>query len=434
MEIYNPKKYLSKFTHSEFKSLKDYEKVYNSSIENPTKFWADVASSNLDWFKKWNSVYEGDFSKGESKWFSGAQLNLCYNAIDRHLNSGLSQKTALIWEGDNPQEQRQLSYQELFNLVCKISNALKKIGVKKGDRVSLYLPMIPELAASVLACARIGAIHSVIFAGFSSHSIRDRILDADSHWVITCNGTFRNGKYLSLKDKVDEALKECPCVEKVLIFERSQNSMQIDEEKDILFSQLEPNLSSECEAEKMESEDPLFILYTSGSTGKPKGVLHTTAGYGLYTAFTSKHVFNLQKNDVYFCTADIGWITGHSYLVYGPLINAATCVMFEGVPTYPSGSRFWEMIDRYQVSIFYTSPTAIRSLMRLGEDLVNKSNLKSLRLLGSVGEPINPEAWRWYYKNIGKENCPIVDTWWQTETGGILLSPLPAVTPHFADL
>lgn len=409
-------------------SLEEYKELYNESIRDPQKFWDKIAKESLDWIKPFEKTYEGNFSKAQNAWFVGGKLNLSYNALDRHLKNDAG-KIALHWEGDNPEEKRSLSYKELYELCNQIAYVLKNEGLKKGDIVTLYMPLVPELIASVLACARLGLVHSVIFAGFSPHSIRDRILDADSKFVITADGGFRGGKEIALKQNIDEALTECPDVKKVLVFARTKSQIKMQSSRDFYFHDyIIPN-DVYVEPVAMDSEDPLFLLYTSGSTGKPKGVMHTQAGYAVYTAFTTRKVFDLQKNDVYFCTADVGWITGHSYLVYGPLFNAATCVCFEGIPTYPDAKRYWQMIDRYKATIFYTSPTALRSLMRLGEEHPRASSLSSLRILGSVGEPINPEAWRWYHEHIGQGHCPIVDTWWQTETGGALITPLPGVTP-----
>jgi acetyl-CoA synthetase len=429
-EIVDPKKlktYDSRKAH--IKNFSEYEKLYKQSIKNPEAFWNKIAKTHLSWFKTWSKTYSGNFSKAENTWFKGAKLNLCYNALDRHLRKNKN-KIALHWVADNPNEKRSLSYQELFELTQKISWILKREGLKKGDRVTLYMPMIPELVASVLACARLGLVHSVIFGGFSPNSIRDRLHDADSKFVITADCGFRGGKIIELKKNVDEALKESPDVKRVLVFKRnSTSSVTMQSKRDFFFDEVKFPKKINIAPAKLSAEDPLFILYTSGSTGKPKGVLHTQAGYGVYTAYTFKILFDYQPKDVFFCTADVGWITGHSYLTYGPLFNAATCVMFEGIPTYPDGGRYWDIIDQYKVTSFYTSPTALRSLMRLGDEIPKKYNLKSLRLLGSVGEPINPEAWRWYFKNIGRNRCPIIDTWWQTETGGVLISPLPRATP-----
>ena len=419
-------------SHSLVSSIDEYKKKYADSIQNPEKFWAESAKEHLSWFSDWSKVLEHDFAKAKIKWFVDGKLNLCYNALDRHLASSRKNKAALIWEGDFPDESKIYTYQTLHREVCRASNVLKKLGVKKGDRVTIYLPMIPELAISVLACARIGAVHSVIFGGFSPDAIKDRVLDADSKFIITSDAGYRGGKTIPIKQNVDAALKHCPEVKTVLVVKRAAHEIaEMQESRDHWWhSEVNSrNISDECPVEMMDSEDPLFILYTSGSTGKPKGVLHTTAGYGLYAAMTHKYIFDLREEDTYWCTADIGWVTGHSYIVYGPLINGATSLMFEGVPTYPNVSRFWEICQKYKVNIFYTAPTAIRALMRFGEEPVKNYDLSSLRILGTVGEPINPEAWNWYSKVIGKDKCPVVDTWWQTETGGILISPLPGVTP-----
>ncbi|WP_413288241.1 acetate--CoA ligase [Bdellovibrio sp. HCB337] len=410
------------------KSLIDkakYKAMYDESIRDPEKFWAGQAE-RLHWFKKWNKVKEVSYKSPVSiKWFEGGELNVSYNCIDRHLPKRAN-KVALIWESDDPNVPSQkVTYKELHENVCKFANVLKRNGVKRGDRVTIYMPMILEAAYAMLACTRIGAMHSVIFGGFAPDSIADRILDCDSDFVITADEGLRGSKTIPLKKNVDQALKRTPNVRKVLMVRHTGNTVGFVEGRDIWYHDELPKVNTECEPEKMNAEDPLFLLYTSGSTGKPKGVLHTTGGYLLYASMTHEYVFDLQENDIYWCTADVGWVTGHSYLVYGPLANGATSLMFEGVPHYPSYSRFWEVIDKHQVTIFYTAPTAIRALMREGEAPVKKCSRKSLRVLGSVGEPINPEAWLWYYKVVGDERCPIVDTWWQTETGGILISPLP---------
>ena len=404
-----------------------YEKMYNESIQNPEAFWNKQALS-IDWFKPFTkeSVKKIDFSKEnlEIKWFYDGKLNVSYNCIDRHLEAK-SDSTAIIWEGDNPEESKHISYKELHNEVCLMANVLKKRGVQKGDRVTIYMPMIPEASYAMLACARIGAIHSVIFGGFSPDSIADRIIDCKSDFIITADEGYRAGKIIPLKNNVDEALERCENVKSVLVIKRTGNNINMTTNRDIWWHEEKLNVDNVCEPEIMDAEDPLFILYTSGSTGKPKGVLHTSGGYIVYASITHKYIFDYKDEEVYWCTADVGWVTGHSYIVYGPLANGAKTLMFEGVPNYPNSSRFWEVIDKHKVNIFYTAPTAIRALMKEGDNPVKSTNRKSLRVLGSVGEPINPEAWNWYYKIVGEEKCPIVDTWWQTETGGILISPLP---------
>jgi acetyl-CoA synthetase len=411
------------------KSMEEYKKMYQKSVKDPEKFWGELAGE-LEWSKKWNKVSEWDFSKPEIKWFIGGKLNASYNCLDRHLNTWRRNKVALIWQGEPLEENRSFTYQQLYYHVCKFANVLKKLGVKKGDRVSIYLPMIPELPIAMLACARIGAIHSVVFGGFSAEALRDRINDCGSKILITADGYYRSGKIVQNKANADEALKECPGVNKVVVVKRLGIDVPITKERDTWWNEemAKEDIRPFCEPEVMDAEDVLFILYTSGSTGKPKGVIHTTAGYLLFVQQTLKWVFDIKEEDIFFCTADIGWVTGHSYVVYGPLALGGTSLMFEGVPTYPNPDRFWEIVERFKVNVFYTAPTAIRALMREGEKWVKERDLTSLRLLGSVGEPINPEAWRWYHVNVGKEKCPIMDTWWQTETGGFLISPLP-VTP-----
>jgi len=411
------------------KTMEEYKELYRKSIDDPAKFWGELAEQ-LDWYKKWDKVLEYDFYKPEVKWFKGGKLNASYNCLDRHLNHWRSNKVALIWQGEPLEENRVFTYQQLHYHVCKFANVLKKFGVKKGDRVSIYLPMIPELPMAMLACARIGAIHSVVFGGFSSEALRDRINDCGSKILITADGYYRSGRIVPNKINADEALKDCPEVEKVIVVKRLGIDVPFSKERDVWWHEeiRKEDIKLYCEPEIMDAEDDLFILYTSGSTGKPKGVIHTTGGYLLFVYQTLKWVFDLKDEDVFFCTADIGWVTGHSYVVYGPLALGATSLMFEGVPTYPNPDRFWEIVERYRVSVFYTAPTAIRALMREGEGWVKKRGISSLRMLGSVGEPINPEAWKWYYTNVGQERCPIMDTWWQTETGGFLISPLP-ITP-----
>ncbi len=411
------------------KHLEEYFQVYRKSVRDPESFWEEIAEEHFLWRKKWDTVLEWDFSKPEIKWFKGAKLNITENCIDRHLTTR-GDKTAILFEPNNPDEEAQhISYKELHKKVNKFANVLKQEGIKKGDRVCIYLPMIPELAISVLACARIGAIHSVVFAGFSAAALATRINDSECKMVITADGSFRGAKTIDLKGIVDEALKSCPCVKTVLVAKRIMTDINMTDGLDKWLAPLLYNASDECAAEIMDAEDPLFILYTSGSTGMPKGMVHTTAGYMVYTAYTFKNAFQYKENDVYWCTADIGWITGHSYIVYGPLANGATTVMFEGVPSYPDYGRFWDIVQKHKVNQFYTAPTAIRALAKQGSDLIDNYNLSSLKVLGSVGEPINEEAWHWYNDNIGKKKSPIIDTWWQTETGGIMITPIPYVTP-----
>ncbi|MDH3561519.1 MAG: acetate--CoA ligase [Gammaproteobacteria bacterium] len=404
-----------------------YQKMYQRSIEDPDGFWAEQAWSFLSWDKHWDTVLDWDFSKGHIRWFEGGKLNACYNCVDRHLENRAEQ-TALIWEGDDPADDAHISYQELYEQVCLLANALKSRGIRKGDRVCIYMPMIPQAVYAMLACARIGAVHSVVFGGFSPESIKDRILDSDCQMVITADEGVRGGKHIPLKANVDKALESCPNVHTVLVVKQTCADINWVEGRDVWYYEAIMDASPECPAVPMDAEDPLFILYTSGSTGKPKGVLHTTGGYLLYAAITHKYVFDYHDGDIFWCTADVGWVTGHSYIVYGPLTNGATSLVFEGVPTYPDASRFWQVCDKHQVTIFYTAPTALRALMREGDEPVNKTSRNSLRLLGSVGEPINPEAWEWYYKVVGKGHCPIVDTWWQTETGGHMITPIPGAT------
>ena len=411
------------------KHLEEYYQVYRKSIREPENFWEEIAEEHFVWRKKWNTVLEWDFSKPAVKWFEGAQLNITENCIDRHLATR-GDKTALLFEPNDPTEAAEhITYRQLYERVNKFANVLKKQGIRKGDRVCIYVPMIPELAIATLACARIGAVHSVVFAGFSATALATRINDADCKMVITSDGSFRGAKTIDLKGIVDEALENCSCVETVLVAKRIHSEIYMKEGRDQWLQPLLDLASIECEAEIMEAEDPLFILYTSGSTGMPKGMVHTTAGYMVYTAYTFKNAFQYKENDVYWCTADIGWITGHSYIVYGPLANGATSVLFEGVPSYPDFGRFWEIVDKHRVTQFYTAPTAIRALAKQGAELVDKYDLSSLKVLGSVGEPINEEAWHWYNENIGKKKSPIIDTWWQTETGGMMITPIPYVTP-----
>ncbi|MBI28980.1 MAG: Acetyl-coenzyme A synthetase [Alphaproteobacteria bacterium MarineAlpha5_Bin11] len=408
-----------------FVNKENYEKKYKESILDNENFWKKEAN-RIDWIKKFTKIKDVKYSKDEVKikWFYDGTLNASSNCIDRHINSK-KDKIAIIWEGDNPKDSKTITYSELYKNVCRTANGLKKLGVKKGDRVTIYLTMIPELAYVMLACARIGAIHSIIFGGFSSDSIAGRIQDCKSNYIITADEGIRGGKLIPLKKTVDEALKKCPEVKNCIIIKRTGNKIDWVQERDIYYDEMISDCSNECAPEEMNAEDPLFILYTSGSTGKPKGVLHTTGGYMVYASMTHQYIFNYVDKDIYWCTADIGWVTGHSYIIYGPLSNGATTIMFEGVPNFPDTSRFWNIVDKYKVNIFYTAPTAIRALMREGESPVKKTSRKSLKILGTVGEPINPEAWMWYYKVVGDSRCPIVDTWWQTETGGILISPQP---------
>jgi acetyl-CoA synthetase len=404
-----------------------YLSMYQRSIEDPAAFWAEQADAFLSWDKRWDTVLDWDFHKGHIRWFEGGRLNACYNCVDRHLETRGDQ-TAFIWEGDDPARDARISYRELHEHVCRLANVLKSRGVRKGDRVCIYMPMIPEAAYAMLACARIGAVHSVVFGGFSPESIKDRILDSDCHTVITADEGLRGSKHVPLKGNVDTALKSCPNVSTVVTVRVTGANVNWVEGRDIWYHEAAANASAECPVESMDAEDPLFILYTSGSTGKPKGVLHTTGGYLLYAAITHKYVFDYHEGEIFWCTADVGWITGHSYIVYGPLANGAISLMFEGVPTYPDASRLWQVCDKHRVNIFYTAPTALRALMREGDAPVRKTSRKSLRLLGTVGEPINPEAWEWYYHVVGDDRCPIVDTWWQTETGGHMITPLPGAT------
>jgi len=405
-----------------------YKTMYQASINDPDAFWAEQAAEFLSWDKPWTKVREYDFTKGEAAWFIGGKLNITYNCIDRHLETRANQ-TAIIWEGDSPDESTNISYQQLHSEVCKLANALKQRGIKKGDRVCIYMPMIVEASYAMLACARIGAVHSVVFGGFSPDALRDRILNSDCQIVITADEGLRGGKRIPLKANVDAALIDCPNVHTVVTVKRTGGDIDWTEQRDVWYHEAINNASDQCPPEPMDSEDPLFILYTSGSTGKPKGVLHTTAGYLLQVAMTFKYTFDYHEGDIFWCTADVGWITGHSYCVYGPLANGATTLLFEGVPTYPDASRCWQVCDKHQVTIFYTAPTAIRALMAVGDDYVTATSRSSINLLGTVGEPINPEAWEWYYRVVGESRCPIVDTWWQTETGAHMLTPLPGATP-----
>ncbi len=411
------------------KHLEEYFQVYRKSVNQPEAFWEEIAEENFMWRKKWNAVLDWDFSKPSVQWFRGAKLNITENCIDRHLLTRGDQ-TAILFEPNNPNEPAEpISYKQLSVRVNKFANVLKSKGIQKGDRVCIYLPMIPELSVALLACARIGAIHSVVFAGFSATALATRINDSDCKMIITSDGAFRGNKTIDLKGIVDEALDRCTCVESVLVVKRIESEIQMKSGRDFWIAPLLEKASDTCQIEIMDAEDPLFILYTSGSTGMPKGMVHSTAGYMVYSAYTFKNTFQYTENDVYWCTADIGWITGHSYIVYGPLANGATTLMFEGVPSYPDFGRFWEIVQKHKVNQFYTAPTAIRALAKHGTELVNTYDLSSLKVLGSVGEPINEEAWHWYNDNIGKRNSPIVDTWWQTETGGIMITPIPYVTP-----
>jgi len=411
------------------KHLEEYYKVYRKSIREPEVFWEEIAEEHFTWRKRWDKVLSWDFSKPEVKWYEGAKLNITENCIDRHLRTK-GNKTAILFEPNDPTEEAlHITYNQLHKQVNKFANVLKSKGIKKGDRICIYLPMIPELAVSVLACARIGAIHSVVFAGFSATALSTRINDSDCKMVITSDGSFRGNKTIDLKGIVDEGLEECLGVNTVLVAKRIHSEINMKEGRDEWLQPLLDEASSDCASEIMDAEDPLFILYTSGSTGKPKGMVHTTAGYMVYTAYTFKNVFNYREDDIYWCTADIGWITGHSYIVYGPLANGATTVMFEGVPSFPDYGRFWEIVEKHKINQFYTAPTAIRALAKEKLEYVDRYNLSSLKVLGSVGEPINEEAWHWYNDNVGKRKSPVVDTWWQTETGGIMITPLPYVTP-----
>jgi acetyl-CoA synthetase len=425
--VFNPPKEFSERAY--IKSMAEYKELYQRSIKDPEGFWGEMAGQ-LDWYKKWDKVLVEDFKEGKHEWFVGGKINVSQNCLDRHVKSWRKNKAALVWEGDIG-DSRVLTYQQLYREVCKFANVLKKHGVKKGDRVSIYLPMIVELPIAMLACARIGAIHSVVFGGFSADALKDRMLDCQTTLLVCVDGYYRSGKVIRSKDNADAALESCPKVKDVIVVKRANSEVTMKEGRDYWWDSemAADGIKADCKPEVMDAEDPLFILYTSGSTGKPKGVLHTQAGYLLYCYQTFKWIFDVKEEDTFWCTADIGWVTGHSYIVYGPLAYGATSLMFEGVPSYPHPDRFWEIVEKYQVNIFYTAPTALRAIMRDGDDWPNKHDLTSLRLLGSVGEPINPEAWMWYYNIIGKGKCPIVDTWWQTETGGILITPLPGAIP-----
>lgn len=426
--VVQPQEWVRERAH--IQSMEEYEDLYRRSIEDPEGFWGDMAEEMLHWHKKWDKVLDYDFHEPRIEWFKGGQLNVTYNCIDRHLQGWRRNKAALIWESDEGRT-KMYTYQSLYYKVCKLANVLKKHGIKKGDRVAIYLPMIPELAISMLACARIGAVHSIIFAGFSSSALRDRIQDCGARMLITADEGIRGGRVVPLKAEADVALYECPTIESVIVVSRARTRVDMEPGRDYWYHEeiRAADVGRHCDIEWMDAEDPLFILYTSGSTGKPKGVLHTSGGYLLYAAATFRYVFDYHDEDVYWCTADIGWVTGHSYIVYGPLAVGATSLMFEGVPTYPDAGRFWEIVEKHGVNQFYTAPTAIRALMKSGEEIPAKYDMSTLRVLGTVGEPINPEAWMWYYKNIAHENAPIVDTYWQTETGGHIITNLPGATP-----
>lgn len=417
-------------SHAHIKSMAEYEEMYRRSVEDPDGFWSEMAGK-LHWFKPWEKLREYDFVNASIAWFIGGKLNVAYNCLDVHLNTARKNKAAIIWQGDPVQESRTYTYQQLHREVCRFANVLKKKGVVKGDRISLYMPMIPQLAIAMLACARLGAVHNIVFGGFSAESLSDRIQDSSCKVLITADFGLRGGKTVPLKNTSDEALKNCPSIESVIVYRRTGAAVNMQDGRDSWWDdEMEaPDISDFCPAEEMDAEDPLFILYTSGSTGKPKGVLHTTGGYLVQVNTTAKYIFDLKDEDTYWCTADIGWVTGHSYIVYGPLSLGVTTMMFEGVPNYPKPDRFWEIVEKYKVNVFYTAPTAIRAMMRDGGQWPKGRDLSSLRLLGSVGEPINPEAWMWYHSLVGAEKCPIVDTWWQTETGGILISPIPGAIP-----
>jgi len=423
-KIYPVKKEIAESAHI---TAETYQTLYQQSITDPDKFWSEQAKQFLDWSKPWDTTLSFDYPKGEINWFKGGKLNVSVNCLDRHLASRGDQ-TAIIWEGDNPDNDKKITYKELHQQVCKFANVLKSQGVKKGDRVCIYLPMIAEAATVILACTRIGAVHSIVFGGFSAEALKDRIQDSDCKFLICADEGYRGGKTIPIKKTADIAAERCPNLQKMIVIQNSGNAVEWNTARDIWFHEAMATASDDCPAEEMDAEDPLFILYTSGSTGKPKGVMHTTGGYLLMAAMTHKYVFDYHDGDIYWCTADIGWVTGHSYIIYGPLCNGATTLMFEGVPTYPEADRFWQVVDKHQVNIFYTAPTAIRALMAQGDEYVTRTKRSSLRILGSVGEPINPEAWEWYYNVVGNAQCPIVDTWWQTETGSILITPLPGAT------
>ncbi len=404
-----------------------YQEMYARSISDRENFWAEQAETFVTWFKKWDKIYDGGYLEGKFRWFVNGKLNVSYNCLDRHLETRGDQ-VAIIWEGDDPSVDKKITYRELHAEVCRFANVLKAKGVKKGDRVCIYLPMIPEAAVAMLACTRVGAVHSVVFGGFSPEALKDRILDSECCMVITSDEGLRGSRTIPLKANSDKATEQCACVNTVVVIKRTGGEIAWQDGRDVWYHEEMEKVSADCPAEEMDAEDPLFILYTSGSTGKPKGVLHTTGGYLLYTAITHKYVFDYHDGDIYWCTADVGWVTGHSYIIYGPLANGAITLMFEGVPTYPDASRLWQVVDKHQVNIFYTAPTAIRALMGQGDEFVKKTSRQSLRTLGTVGEPINPEAWEWYHHIVGDGRCPIMDTWWQTETGGFLITPLPGAT------
>ena len=415
--------------HAHIKNMDQYQEIYDSSLRDRDAFWANIAE-RITWYKKWDTVSNVDFKKAEIKWFEGGKLNISYNCLDRHVEAGKGDRTALIWEGNNPEEDKRFTYQELLDEVQKFANVLKNIGVEKGDRVCMYLQMVPQLPVAMLACARMGAVHSIVFGAFSADSLRDRINDSECKVLITQDTGVRGTKQtIPMKSNADNAVAQTPSIEHVIVVQRTGEPIEMSDKRDLWWHEEMDKADAVCSPEEMDAEDPLFILYTSGSTGKPKGVLHTTGGYLVYASYTHELVFDYHEDDIYWCTADIGWITGHSYIVYGPLANCATSVMFEGVPNYPDFSRFWDVVDKHKISLFYTAPTALRALMKEGNQWVEKNDLSSLRLLGSVGETIKEPEWLWYYNIVGKGNCPIVDTWWQTETGGILLTPLPGATP-----
>ena len=425
--VFNPNQNLSHKAH--VKSLQQYREMYTESVEEPEKFWSRIAE-RLHWYKKWNTVFSFDFVKADIKWFEGGKLNVSYNCLDRHVEDGHGDQTALIWESNDPDVSRTFTYSELLENVQKFANVLKANGVRKGDRVCIYMQMIPELPMAMLACTRIGAVHSVVFGAFSADSLKNRINDSTCKLLVTQDTGFRGAKNdIPMKANADDAVKDCPSIKKIVVIKRTGQEINMQNGRDLWWHEVMENADANCAPEEMDAEDPLFILYTSGSTGQPKGVLHTTAGYLLYTSFSHEMIFDYHQGDIYWCGADIGWVTGHSYIVYGPMANRATSVMFEGVPTYPDFGRFWQVIEKHKVNIFYTAPTAIRALMKEGDSWPKKYDLSSLRVLGTVGEPIKQPEWLWYFRVIGKEQCPIVDTWWQTETGGILITPLPAATP-----
>jgi len=425
--VFNPNQNLSHKAH--VKSLQQYREMYTESVEEPEKFWSRIAE-RLHWYKKWNTVFSFDFVKADIKWFEGGKLNVSYNCLDRHVEDGYGDQTALIWESNDPDVSRTFTYSELLENVQKFANVLKANGVRKGDRVCIYMQMIPELPMAMLACTRIGAVHSVVFGAFSADSLKNRINDSTCKLLVTQDTGFRGAKNdIPMKANADDAVKDCPSIKKIVVIKRTGQEINMQNGRDLWWHEVMENADANCAPEEMDAEDPLFILYTSGSTGQPKGVLHTTAGYLLYTSFSHEMIFDYHQGDIYWCGADIGWVTGHSYIVYGPMANRATSVMFEGVPTYPDFGRFWQVIEKHKVNIFYTAPTAIRALMKEGDSWPKKYDLSSLRVLGTVGEPIKQPEWLWYFRVIGKEQCPIVDTWWQTETGGILITPLPAATP-----